>query len=254
MLRCATPLAQQDFIFALKARLKRNPRLATLVFWLTDLLYLDLSERRRFVASFGAGERVFNMGSGFRSSPAGFRSLDREAYPGVDVAADLARLPLRADAVDGILCEMVLEHVEEARQALSEFARVLRPGGRLYLAVPFLWPFHASPHDYWRWTGPGLARELRGFEILRQGVCGGPTTTLVNVAHEWLAMVLSLGSDVLYRAAYLLLMPLLFPWKILDHLLSRHPQAAKTAALFYVHARKPAASPSDAKPRVLATR
>lgn len=256
MLRCATPLAQQDFIFALKARVKRNRRLATLVFWLTDLLYLDLAERRRFTDSFDAGQRVFNMGAGFRASPAGFRALDREGYPGVSLAGDLAALPLRSDSVDGILCEMVLEHVEQARQALGEFARVLKPGGRMYLAVPFLWPYHASPHDYWRWTESGFARELAGFEILASGICGGPTTTLVNVAHEWLAMVLSLGSDALYRIFYLLLMPLLFPWKILDVLVSRHPHAGKTAALFYVHVRKPGGAPSGSgeKPRVLATR
>jgi SAM-dependent methyltransferase len=256
MLRCATPVAQQDFIFALKARVKRNRRLATLVFWLTDLLYLDLAERRRFVSSFGAGERVFNMGAGFRNSPQGFWALDRESYPGVSLVGDLAALPLRSGSVDGILCEMVLEHVEEAPQALREFGRVLRPGGRMYLAVPFLWPYHASPHDYWRWTESGLAREMAGYEIVASGICGGPTTTLVNVAHEWLAMVLSLGSDLLYRVFYLLLMPLLFPWKILDLLVSRHPQAKKTAALLYVHARKSAGAPagSGESPRVLATR
>lgn len=238
MLRCPHRLAQQDFIYALKARIKRNRRLATLVFWLTDLLYLNLAERRRFARSFTAGQIRFNMGAGFRSSPEGFWAVDREAFPGVALAGDLSALPLRSRSVDGILCEMVLEHVAEARQALSEFERVLKPGGRVYLAVPFLWPYHASPHDYWRWTLPGLVHELRGFEVLASGISGGPTTTLVNVAHEWLAMVLSLGIDALYRVLYLLLVPFLFPFKILDVLVSRHPQASKTAALLFVHARR----------------
>jgi SAM-dependent methyltransferase len=162
-------VAQQDSS-SLKAQVKRS-RLATLVFWLTDLLYLDLAERRRFVGSFRAGRRVFNMGAGFRNSPEGFWALDRRAT-GVSLVGDLAALPLGSGSVDGILCEMVLEHVEQAPQALREFARVLRPGGRMYLAVPFLWPYHASPHDYWRWTESGLAREMDGYEILASGICG----------------------------------------------------------------------------------
>ena len=256
MLRSAPPLAQQDWIFDLKARVKQSRRLATLVFWLTDLAYLNLGERRRFTRSFGPSDRIFNMGAGFRASPPGFLALDRESYPGVAVVGDLVALPLRSDSVDGILSEMVLEHVQQAPSALREFARVLKPGGRVYLAVPFLWPYHASPHDYWRWTASGFAREMEGFETLAVGISGGPTTTLINVLHEWLAMVLSLGSDFLYRILYLALMPLLFPLKILDVLVSRHPQAAKTAALLYVHARKPAAGErsSAVKPSFLATR
>ncbi len=252
----APPVAQRDWIFELKVRVKRNRRLATLVFWLTDLAYLDLGERRRFVRGFEPGQRVINMGSGFRASPPGSMGLDRESYPGVGVVGDLVALPLRSDSVDGILCEMVLEHVPQARIALAEFGRVLKPGGRMYLAVPFLWPYHASPHDYWRWTASGFARELLGFETLATGICGGPTTTLINVLHEWLALVLSLGSDPLYRVLYLALMPLLFPLKILDVLVSRHPQAGKTAALLYVHARKPFAERASSveKPSLRATR
>ena len=249
-------MAQRDWIFDLKARVKRSRRLGTLVFWLTDLAYLDLGERRRFVKSFGPGRRALNMGAGFRASPEGFMALDRESYPGVSVVGDLASLPLLSNAVDGILCEMVLEHVQQAQAALGEFRRVLKPGGRMYVAIPFLWPYHASPHDYWRWTTSGFERELHGFETVASGISGGPTTTLVNVLHEWLAMVLSLGSDLLYRLFYLALMPLLFPVKILDVLVARHPQAGKTAALLYVHARKPETerASSGANPSLRATR
>jgi SAM-dependent methyltransferase len=249
-------MAQRDWIFDLKARVKRNRRLATLVFWLTDLAYLDLRERRRFAESFGPGKRVVNMGAGFRESPPGFMAMDRESYPGITFVGDLVSVPLRSNSVDGILCEMVLEHVQQAQAALAEFRRVLKPGGRMYLAVPFLWPYHASPHDYWRWTASGLERELHGFETVASGISGGPTTTLINVLHEWLAMVLSLGSDLLYRVLYLALMPLLFPLKILDVLVSRHAQAGKTAALLYVHLRKPETerASSDANPSLRATR
>jgi len=140
--------------------------------------------------------------------------------------------------VDGVLCEMVLEHVLDARAALREIERVLRQGGRVYLALPFLWPCHASPHDYWRWTASGLERELAGFETIAFGVCGGPTSTLCNVLHEWLALVLSLGVDAAYRVLYLALMPLILPFKLLDHLVLRLLHAHKIAALFNYHGRR----------------
>jgi len=231
-------LNQTDWVFELKSRIKRNRTLATLIFYLTDLLYLDLRERKRFLRSFPPGARLLNLGAGFRSSPTGFLAVDREEYPEVDLRADLTTLPLRDGTVDGILCEMVLEHVPDALGVIREFHRVLKPGGRLYVAVPFLWPYHASPHDYWRWTASGVERAFGRFEKIAAGVSGGPTTTLVNVLHEWLAMVLSVNIDALYRLVYLALMPVLFPFKLLDVVVSRHRHAAKVAALFYFHGRK----------------
>jgi len=228
-----------DWIFELKSRLKRNRRLATLIFHLTDLLYLNLHERNRFLRSFPPGARLLNLGAGFRSSPTGFLAVDREPYPDVGLRADLTGLPVLDGTIDGILCEMVLEHVPNPLAAVEEFYRVLRPGGRLYVAVPFLWPYHASPHDYWRWTSSGVERVLGRFEKIDAGVSGGPTTALINVLHEWLAMVLSFNVDLAYRLLYLTLMPVLFPLKLLDVVVARHRHAAKIAALFHFHGRKP---------------
>src|SRR5262245_5461901 len=210
------------------------------LFYLTDLLYLDLRERKRFLSSFVPGARRLNLGAGVRVSPAGFVGVDRTAYPGIQVAAELSALPFPDASIDGVLCEMVLEHVGEATRAVAEVRRVLKPGGRIYFAVPFLWPYHASPHDYWRWTVSGVAREFEGFETVAIGLSGGPTTTLVNVLHEWLSIVLSFNLEPLYRALYLLLMPLLFPFKLLDLLFSHYRHAGKIGALYYYHGRKSA--------------
>jgi SAM-dependent methyltransferase len=50
--------------------------------------------------------------------------------------ADLARVPLRDASFDLTLCHYVLEHVSELASCCAELARVTRPGGILYLAVP----------------------------------------------------------------------------------------------------------------------
>jgi len=49
---------------------------------------------------------------------------------------DLERLPFRDRSFDAILCSHVLEHVADARRALSELHRVLAPGGWALLQSP----------------------------------------------------------------------------------------------------------------------
>lgn len=54
-------------------------------------------------------------------------------------------LPYEDDSFDLIVCITVIEHVENVDYCLDEIARVLRPGGTLYLEAPnYLWPH--EPH------------------------------------------------------------------------------------------------------------
>ena len=48
----------------------------------------------------------------------------------------IARLALDDHSLDGILCSSVLEYVLAPQACLSEFARVLKPGGLLLVSVP----------------------------------------------------------------------------------------------------------------------
>jgi ubiquinone/menaquinone biosynthesis C-methylase UbiE len=49
------------------------------------------------------------------------------------MAADLASLPFADCTFDGITCGYVLEHLPDPRPGLAEMARVLVPGGRMFL-------------------------------------------------------------------------------------------------------------------------
>lgn len=85
-----------------------------------------------------------------------------------DVQFDGRTLPLRDGSTDAILCTQVLEHVFEPSDFLSELRRVLKPGGRLLLTVPFVWDEHEQPFDYARYTSFGLRHLLQksGFRVL----------------------------------------------------------------------------------------
>lgn len=80
---------------------------------------------------------------------------------------DASRLPVADASIDTVVLLEVLEHLESPRQALEEIARVLKPGGRLLLSMPFLYPIHDAPHDFQRYTTHGLAREMAavGFDV-----------------------------------------------------------------------------------------
>jgi 2-polyprenyl-6-hydroxyphenyl methylase/3-demethylubiquinone-9 3-methyltransferase len=49
--------------------------------------------------------------------------------------ATIAHLPVADQSLDGIICSSVLEYVSDPPASLAEFARVLRPGGRLLVSV-----------------------------------------------------------------------------------------------------------------------
>ena len=83
------------------------------------------------------------------------------AKGGADVLYDGSRLPLADGCVDNVLCNQVLEHIFEPVAFLNELHRVLRPGGRLMLTVPFAWDEHEQPYDYARYSSFGL-RYLAG--------------------------------------------------------------------------------------------
>lgn len=72
-----------------------------------------------------------------------------------DIVGDIHKIPLPSDSVESIICLAVLEHVENPLKAMEEMYRVLKPGGQLFLYVPFLYYYHAERgyyKDYWRFT------------------------------------------------------------------------------------------------------
>lgn len=92
-----------------------------------------------------------------------------------DILADASCLPLADASFDTVLMLDVLEHVREPEAALAESARVLRPGGRLLLIIPFAYPMHDQPHDYQRLTEHGLVHRLRkaGLVVAQINEIGG---------------------------------------------------------------------------------
>ncbi len=177
--------------------------------------------------------------------PALWEILDRAAHS-VDVFGDGNRLPFAAASVDTVLSTEVLEHLPEPRAAVREMARVLKPGGRLLLTVPFLQPLHELPSDYYRYTPSALEEIVRdaGLDVEAIAPRGNFASAIGALSAQYLLRTLgakelqSDGSVVPSGWRNLLLSPVYAVVQLGCHLVSRVSGDTAIALGYRVVARK----------------
>ena len=114
----------------------------------------------------------------------------------LDAEVDLtAPLPFPDGAFNTILLADVLEHLPEPAELWREMQRVLRPGGKLILNVPFYYPIHEAPWDYYRYSRFALARfaEISGFQVVSLAPIGGLPEVFADLGAKLLARVPGAG-------------------------------------------------------------
>ncbi len=126
-------------------------------------------------------------------------------YSALDIVGDLHRIPLRDASMDGILSVVTIEHLHSPWLAMSEMARVTRPGGRCFFVFPFLWEAHQQPNDFFRFTEFGFRKLAQdaGFQVESLEAMGG----LFRVLHYRTASLLK--SAVRRPLLFFLLLPVL---------------------------------------------
>ncbi len=168
-----------------------HPRLQAVLPSFLRRYVLDFERRtteavNSFAAALPRGARVLDAGAGECPHAHSFKGM---RYVAVDLAcgdvlwdykklsaiADLSSLPFPQASFDAVLNIVTLEHVREPLAVVSEFARVLRPGGSLLMVVPQEWEVHQAPNDYFRYTRYGIRYLLErgGFGSVRVLAAGG---------------------------------------------------------------------------------
>jgi SAM-dependent methyltransferase len=200
---------------------------------------LDAAARRQ-LADFSG--RVLDAGCGtspyraYLPETVDYVGVDRTPGAHVRALVDIGALPFADGSFDGVLCTEMLSQSPRPWQLLAELARVLRPGGRLYLTAPFDWHFFDEPYDYFRFTTHGVRALLveAGFTVERLEPIGGVFSAfgaklLEDVVQDvWLPLTRAAG---IQRGAYFAAALASLPWNLastlvlprLDRLVSRNP-------------------------------
>ncbi len=100
----------------------------------------------------------------------------KKGYGAIDYTSDILSIPVPDASFDVILCTEVLEHVPEPIRAVQEFARILKPGGKLLLTAPLGSGLHQEPYHFYGGYTPHWYRKFlkeAGFESITIEPNGG---------------------------------------------------------------------------------
>lgn len=221
-----------------KTVLRISPTLYVFLIWLiSPVCYTGLSAKR-FLKKYGSDALLLNIGSGVHKPHPSIINVDIFYYKGVDLVANGEELPFPDNSVDAIVCESLLEHVPRPEKIVAEMYRVLKPKGQMYIVTPFVYPFHACPNDFYRWSVTGLKELLKAGDIDAIGTRAGPSSALTGQLGTWFAIVFSFGYEPLYNLLSLVGLVLFFPIKFLDWIFGRYPTSLHGAGQFYAVATK----------------
>jgi len=144
----------------------------------------------------------------------GMLSVGRRRHPSLEFAAgDALALPFSAGGFDAVTISFGLRNVADVDLALTELARVTRPGGRLVVletSAPRREPFRAGHRFYVTHVLPRLAALVTGdaqaYDYLAESVAQWPAPAEVSArlaAAGWTAVgwrTLSFGAVAMHRA------------------------------------------------------
>lgn len=163
----------------------------------------------------GCGDKPYQKAfEPFVTQHLGIEYSPDSAYRGcrADAFGDAMRMPFGDNSIDTVLCTEVLEHLPDPKQAIDEFARVLKPNGVVITTAPFFYPIH-DRLDFFRYSPDGIATLMKqnGLDVELVKPLSGTGVTLAllvniywfEIGFMWTKWLYPLG--VILRPVLLLL-------------------------------------------------
>ena len=153
-------------------------------FW--DEKIKDIAKTSKVVLDVGGSKRFQKGMKEYKDlfSNHDYKTLDIVAEYKPDIIGDIKNIPLPDESVDAVICRAVLEHIDEPFKAVAEMNRILKPGGKCLVSLPFLYPYHAEVGyygDFYRFTQDGIKYMFRNFSKIEVCKIRGIFGTLVNL-------------------------------------------------------------------------
>ncbi len=157
-------------------------------------------EMLKFSSSIADNSTIIDIGAGQSELAMFFKSSN---YIGVDLGVgndewdfstlalkcDVQSLPIKDSIADAALNLWVMEHVTAPQLMVNEIFRILKPGGKLFLIVPFTMHEHQQPYDFYRYTRFGVRHlfETAGFSNIEVYSDSSTEFAAGHEAHKWLS-------------------------------------------------------------------
>ena len=162
-----------------------------------DLRFLHEDRSRELIVQRVAGaQSILDVGASMRGHLGAFKGRvetldlnDFGDYP--DILGDVCSPfpPEMTGRYDAVIALAILEHVYDPPAAIANFHAALKPGGQLFLYVPWLWRYHAPKNllfqDYQRLSRDGMAYLLRDFEGVTLYPLRGKYAARMNFMKLW---------------------------------------------------------------------
>lgn len=154
-----------------------------LYFLLQDIQYALQQHASGSLLDIGCGNKPYReLYNKYSATQVGCDIVQSDASM-VDVICPATALNFSDNSFDTAFCTQVLEHVYDHHAVIKEANRVLKPGGKLILTVPFCWELHEEPYDFFRVTKHGLKElfEENNFNVIYIKANGGKWAATVQM-------------------------------------------------------------------------
>lgn len=146
-----------------------------------------VSHMRHYISGntldFGAGTAKYK--NIILSNTSRYTTFDMQAGKNIDIVGDALNPPFADKSFDTVISTQVLEHVEKPWIMVAQIGRIMKSGGICIITAPFLVPFHADPHDFFRYTKEGMESLFKNedFDIVESGTYGKMFSVFSEMIH-----------------------------------------------------------------------
>ena len=180
--------------------------------------YMAKNHLDEFLSNIGNGKVILELGSGKRRLREDIINLDLFPFPNVDIIGDVTKPPFKDCSADYVILDNVLEHVAEPHTVINEIYRILKENGQIICIVPWVFPYHGYPKNYFHISEDGLRYLFRNFRECGVHMCIGPTSALTNLIAEYFAVAFSNKNKMVYSLFKGLFLIPIFLLKYVDKL------------------------------------